>query len=135
MLIWIILIIVPMLFGLYAQMKVHSAYNKNVQIPSRGGITGQLHEQQSIRLQRNHDEYARPEQRGRLPQEGTRWETGRAGPVGPAAGPPEHPAQRQRDQQGLGGKCQGKRRQRRSGPDQEQPQQSRDKQGRLSREH
>ena len=40
MLIWIILIIVPMLFGLYAQMKVHSAYNKNVQIPSRGGITG-----------------------------------------------------------------------------------------------
>ena len=40
MLIWIILIIVPMLFGLYAQMKVHSAYNKNVQIPSRGRITG-----------------------------------------------------------------------------------------------
>jgi Zn-dependent membrane protease YugP len=40
MLIWIILIIVPMLFGLYAQMKVHSAYNKNVQIPSRGRLTG-----------------------------------------------------------------------------------------------
>lgn len=40
MLIWIILIIVPMLFGLYAQMRVSSAYNKNVQIPSRGGITG-----------------------------------------------------------------------------------------------
>lgn len=40
MLIWIILIIVPLLFGLYAQMRVSSAYNKNVQIPSRGGITG-----------------------------------------------------------------------------------------------
>ena len=40
MLIWIILIIVPMLFGLYAQMRVTSAYNKNVQIPSRGRITG-----------------------------------------------------------------------------------------------
>jgi uncharacterized protein len=40
MLIWIILIIVPMLFGLYAQMRIQSAYNKNVQIPSRGRITG-----------------------------------------------------------------------------------------------
>jgi Zn-dependent membrane protease YugP len=40
MLIWIILIGVPMLFGLYAQMRVSSAYNKNVQIPSRGRITG-----------------------------------------------------------------------------------------------
>ena len=40
MLIWIILIIVPMLFGLYAQFKIRSAYNKNVQIPSRGRITG-----------------------------------------------------------------------------------------------
>lgn len=40
MLIWIILIIIPMLFGLYAQMRVSSAYNKNVQIPSRGHITG-----------------------------------------------------------------------------------------------
>lgn len=40
MLIWIALIIVPMLFGLYAQMRVSSAYNKNVQIPSRGRITG-----------------------------------------------------------------------------------------------
>lgn len=40
MLIWIILIIVPMLFGLYAQFRVSSAYNKNVQIPSRGRITG-----------------------------------------------------------------------------------------------
>lgn len=40
MLIWIILIIVPMLFGLYAQFKVRSAYNKNVEIPSRGHITG-----------------------------------------------------------------------------------------------
>jgi Zn-dependent membrane protease YugP len=40
MLIWIVLIIVPMLFGMYAQMKIHSAYGRNVQIPSRGGITG-----------------------------------------------------------------------------------------------
>jgi len=40
MLIWIILIIIPMLFGLYAQMKIRSAYEKNVQIPSRGRIRG-----------------------------------------------------------------------------------------------
>jgi uncharacterized protein len=40
MLIWIVLIIIPMLFGLYAQMRVQSAYNKNVQILSRGRITG-----------------------------------------------------------------------------------------------
>ncbi len=36
----LILIAVPLLFGLYAQMRVMSAYRKNVQIPSRGGITG-----------------------------------------------------------------------------------------------
>jgi hypothetical protein len=29
-----------MLFGLYAQFRIRSAYNKNVQIPSRGRITG-----------------------------------------------------------------------------------------------
>lgn len=40
MLIWIVLIIVPMLFGLYAQMRIRSAYTKNAQIDSRGGITG-----------------------------------------------------------------------------------------------
>lgn len=40
MTLWLILIIGPMLFGLYAQFRVHSAYNKNVQIPSRGRITG-----------------------------------------------------------------------------------------------
>lgn len=40
MLIWIVLIIIPMLFGLYAQMKIRSAYEKNVQIPSRGQIRG-----------------------------------------------------------------------------------------------
>jgi hypothetical protein len=40
MLVWIVLIIIPMLFGLYAQMKIRSAYEKNVQIPSRGQITG-----------------------------------------------------------------------------------------------
>jgi Zn-dependent membrane protease YugP len=40
MLIWILLIAVPLLFGLYAQFKVSHAYSKNIQIPSRGGITG-----------------------------------------------------------------------------------------------
>ncbi len=40
MLIWLTLIIVPFLFGLYAQMRVSGAYNKNIQIPSRGNITG-----------------------------------------------------------------------------------------------
>jgi len=40
MIIWICLIIVPLLFGLYAQMRVSSAYSKNLQIPSRGQITG-----------------------------------------------------------------------------------------------
>jgi len=37
---WIALIIVPLLFGLYAQYKVSSAYRRNVEIPSRGRITG-----------------------------------------------------------------------------------------------
>lgn len=40
MLIWIILIIVPMLFGMYAQARISNAYGKNVRIPSRGNITG-----------------------------------------------------------------------------------------------
>lgn len=40
MLIWALLIIVPLLFGFYAQMRVTRAYNKNVRIPSRGHITG-----------------------------------------------------------------------------------------------
>ncbi len=40
MLIWIVLVIVPMLFGFYAQHRIRSAYNKNVRIPSRGRITG-----------------------------------------------------------------------------------------------
>lgn len=40
MLIWFVLIIIPLLFGLYAQMRVSGAYNRNVQIPSRGHITG-----------------------------------------------------------------------------------------------
>ncbi len=40
MLIIILLVGVPMLFGLYAQIRVSSAYNKNAQIPSRGRITG-----------------------------------------------------------------------------------------------
>ena len=37
---WAILILVPLLFGLYAQFRVSSAYNKNVQIESRGRVTG-----------------------------------------------------------------------------------------------
>jgi Zn-dependent membrane protease YugP len=40
MLIWIVLIIIPMFFGLYAQMKIRSAYAQNSQVGSRGGITG-----------------------------------------------------------------------------------------------
>jgi len=40
MMLWIALIIVPLLFGLYAQYRVSSAYGKNLQIPSRGRITG-----------------------------------------------------------------------------------------------
>jgi Zn-dependent membrane protease YugP len=40
MTLWLILIAVPMLFGLYAQFRVSSAYKKNVRIPSRGRITG-----------------------------------------------------------------------------------------------
>ena len=40
MLLIILLIAGPMLFGLYAQMRVHSAYAKNLRIPSRGNITG-----------------------------------------------------------------------------------------------
>ena len=38
---WYLAILIgPFLFGLYAQMRVHGAYNKNVKIPSRGRITG-----------------------------------------------------------------------------------------------
>ena len=40
MLIWIAVIIVPLFFGLYAQMRVSNAYGKNLKIPSRGRITG-----------------------------------------------------------------------------------------------
>ncbi|MBP8256618.1 MAG: zinc metallopeptidase [Opitutaceae bacterium] len=40
MIIWIILVIIPMLFGMYAQFRISRAYNKNVQVPSRGHITG-----------------------------------------------------------------------------------------------
>ncbi len=38
--IWIILVFIPLLYGFYAQIKVSSAYRRNVQIPSRGYITG-----------------------------------------------------------------------------------------------
>jgi hypothetical protein len=37
---WLVLIVIPLLFGLYAQMRVSSVYNKNLQIQSRGHITG-----------------------------------------------------------------------------------------------
>lgn len=38
---YILLLIVPtLIFGIYAQMRVSSAYGKNVKIPSRGRITG-----------------------------------------------------------------------------------------------
>lgn len=40
MILWIVLIAIPLLLGLYAQMRVHSAYQKNLEIPSRGHITG-----------------------------------------------------------------------------------------------
>ncbi|HVU18220.1 MAG TPA: zinc metallopeptidase [Candidatus Didemnitutus sp.] len=40
MLFWIILIIVPSLFAFYARSRVTSAYSKNLQIESRGHITG-----------------------------------------------------------------------------------------------
>ena len=37
---FLVLIIVPLIVGLWAQMKVKSAYGKYVQVPSRGRITG-----------------------------------------------------------------------------------------------
>lgn len=40
MLIWLVLIGIPILFGLWAQFRVTSAYRRNVEIPSRGHITG-----------------------------------------------------------------------------------------------
>src|SRR3954463_14256585 len=40
MTLWIVLILFPILLGLYAQMRVSSAYRKNIEIPSRGHITG-----------------------------------------------------------------------------------------------
>lgn len=55
MLIWILLIIVPMLFGLYAQMKIRSAYAKNMQVGSRGGITGREAAEAVIRSAGIHD--------------------------------------------------------------------------------
>jgi uncharacterized protein len=40
MLMLLALFILPMLFGLYAQMRIRSAYGKYVRVPSRGRITG-----------------------------------------------------------------------------------------------
>lgn len=53
--IWIVLIIVPMLFGLYAQMRIRSAYTKNAQVASRGGITGREAAEAVIRSAGIHD--------------------------------------------------------------------------------
>lgn len=36
----LVLILIPVLFGFYAQMRVSSAYRKNIQVASRGRITG-----------------------------------------------------------------------------------------------
>ncbi|MCF3649084.1 zinc metallopeptidase [Synoicihabitans lomoniglobus] len=40
MLIWLLLLIGPMLFGMYAQSKIRRAYEKNVRVQSRGRISG-----------------------------------------------------------------------------------------------
>lgn len=40
MTLWLLLILFPILLGFYAQMRVSSAYQKNLEIPSRGNITG-----------------------------------------------------------------------------------------------
>jgi uncharacterized protein len=40
MALWLILIGVPIILGLWAQSRVMSAYRKNIEIPTRGGITG-----------------------------------------------------------------------------------------------
>jgi Zn-dependent membrane protease YugP len=40
MMYWLLLLIVPVVLGVYAQMRVSSAYQKNLQIQSRGHITG-----------------------------------------------------------------------------------------------
>ena len=37
---FLLLIIVPLIVGLWAQMKVKSAYSKYSKVPSRGRITG-----------------------------------------------------------------------------------------------
>jgi Zn-dependent membrane protease YugP len=37
---WVVLIIIPVFLGMYAQMRVSSAYSKNLQIPTRRRITG-----------------------------------------------------------------------------------------------
>jgi Zn-dependent membrane protease YugP len=38
--VFMVLFILTFVFALYAQIRVSSAYNKNAQIPSRGGLTG-----------------------------------------------------------------------------------------------
>lgn len=38
--VFLTLLVLVMIFSLYAQIRVSSAYNRNAQIPSRGGLTG-----------------------------------------------------------------------------------------------
>ena len=47
---FIILILIPIAVGLYAQMRVKSAYSKNAQIQSRGRITGREAAEAVMRL-------------------------------------------------------------------------------------
>jgi|TARA_B100001093_G_scaffold141284_1_gene133751 Zn-dependent membrane protease YugP len=52
---FLILIIIPIAVGLYAQMRIKSAYNKNCKIQSRGGITGREAAQAVMRSAGIHD--------------------------------------------------------------------------------
>ena len=38
--VWLLLVIVPFLFGLYAQARIARAYRRNMQVGSRGGLSG-----------------------------------------------------------------------------------------------
>jgi len=81
MTLWLILIAVPMLFGLYAQFRVSSAYNKNILIPSRGRITGReaaqavlasagIHDVEIVRVEGQLTDHFNPSER-RLALSGT----------------------------------------------------------------
>ena len=38
--VFLVLLVLVIVFAFYAQIRVSSAYNKNCEIPSRGGLTG-----------------------------------------------------------------------------------------------